>query len=280
MGEEKRFDARPHFVIPYWRSTGPNVPGDDGDIRPVPSNVAWYLCESIHASPYQPGEQLDVKVDIGNYGGANTPSIAQVTVWWSDPTSGFVVAPNRLIGYRTVEVPPRGGHATTTVMSKVIPSSAPNHICLLARVSHQYDRAGTKADPVNDHWAQRNLVAITAEVGVPLTLPFLAGNPLGEEAAFVVLAQPASDERFRALAEAMGAEPVFAEARLALGEGDDGEGDDTLHLVLGPGEQRHVHVRIELLSRISPGQFATFEVSQRHEDGETLVGGFGFVISG
>ena len=122
---ERPFDSRPHFVIPYWSSPDPTQ-GDDGDIRPVPSNKAvWYLCESIHASPYQPGKQLDVKVDIANYGGANTPSIAQVTVWWSDPTAGFVVGPDKLIGYRTVEVNPRGGRNTTLVMSKVIPSSAP-----------------------------------------------------------------------------------------------------------------------------------------------------------
>lgn len=89
-----------------------------------PSFSHAHLCESIHASPYEPGQQLDVTVDIGNYGGANTPSIAQVTVWWSDPTAGFVVGPDKLIGYCTVEVPPRGGRNTKPVMGKVIPPSA------------------------------------------------------------------------------------------------------------------------------------------------------------
>src|SRR5688500_8124708 len=102
MPEEGRSDSRPHFVIPYWLSTGPNDPGDDGDTRPVPSNVVYYLCQGIHASPYQPGEELEVSVDVANHGGANTESVAQVTVWWSVPSSGFVVGPDKLIGYKTV----------------------------------------------------------------------------------------------------------------------------------------------------------------------------------
>jgi hypothetical protein len=283
MPEEERHDSRPHFVIPYWMSTGPSVPGDDGDTRPVPSNVIWYLCPGIHASPYQPGEQLDVTVDVGNYGGANTPSIAQVTVWWADPTSGFVVAPDKLIGYRTVEVPPRGGHATTTVMSKVIPASAPPHICLLARVSHQYDRAGATVDPVNDrHWAQRNLSAVVVQQGTPFVFPFVAGNPLEEEAEFVLLARPASEERFASLAEELQAEPVFVEAQVALGESGNagfGEGTDTLRIGLRAGEERRVDLLIEVMSPVGPGQFAAFEVSQSLGPRETVVGGLGLVVT-
>lgn len=275
------FDSRPHFVIPYWSSADP-ANADDGNTRPVPvSKAVWYLCESIHASPYEPGQQLDVTVDIGNYGGANTPSIAQVTVWWSDPTAGFVVGPDKLIGYCTVEVPPRGGRNTTPVMGKVIPPSAPNHICLLARVSHQYDRAGTVVDPVNDrHWAQRNLVAASAQPGIPLILPFLVANPLQEIAEFVVFARPASEAHFEALANVVGAQPIYAEARLTLSENEDGGGEDWLRVTLEATEQRRLYVGIELANRIEMGHFAPFEVSQRREDGETAVGGLGFVIEG
>src|SRR5680860_332970 len=242
MPNEHPNDSRPHFVIPYWISTGPTVPGDDGDTRPLPSNVTWYLCPSINASAYRPGERLEVSVTVGNHGGANTPSIAQVTVWWAEPSTGFVVGPDKVIGYATVPVDPRGGLATTAVMSKTIPSTAPDHICLLARVSHQYDRAGITVDPVNDrHWAQRNLAAVTPPPGVPLVFPFLIGNPLAEEDEFVVFAEPASEERFRALGEALAAEPVMFEARVLLSEGDEGGGEvdgrEGLSVRLEPGEQ-------------------------------------------
>ncbi|MEU0501927.1 hypothetical protein [Nocardia sp. NPDC005998] len=280
--DERPFDSRPHFVIPYWNSTDLTKPGDDGDVRPVPANKAvWYLCESIHASPYQPGQQLDVTVDIANYGGANTPSIAQVTVWWSDPTAGFVVGPDNLIGYRTVDVPPRGGRNTTLVMSKVIPPSAPNHICLLARVSHQYDRAGVVVDPVNDrHWAQRNLVAAAAQPGVPVVLPFLVGNPFQETTEFLVLAKQVREAHFEALANAVGGQPIFAEAQLTVSDREDGRGEDRLRLTLEPGEQRRLYVSIGLANRIDRGQFAPFEVSQQREGDETPAGGLGFIING
>jgi hypothetical protein len=281
MPEEGRFDARPHFVIPYWSSTGPNDPGDNGDIRPVPNNVVWYLCPGIHVSPYQPGEDLEVTVDIGNFGGANTSSIAQVTVWWAEPSSGFVVTPDKLIGYTTVEVDGRGGHESTGTMVKKIPSTAPDHICLLARVSHQYDRAGTTVDPINDrHWAQRNLVAVPAQTGTQFVLPFLAGNPFGEEFEFVVLAEPASEERFRGLSEAVRAHPVLLDARLTVAEGEDGEGVEVLRLALGPGEQRRLRVMVDLSSEVGPGEFGAVEVSQRRDDGERIVGGLGIVLIG
>jgi hypothetical protein len=113
-----------------------------------------------------------------------------------------------------------------------------------------------------------------------VVLPFLIGNPLQETAEFQMFAQPATAEQFEALATAVGGQPVFAEARLTLGESDDARGEDVLRLTLQPGEQRRLYVGIELANRIDKGQFATFEVSQRREDGETLMGGLGFVIGG
>src|SRR5690349_21703282 len=81
MREETPTDSRPHFVIPYWTPVSAAEAPDDGDVRPLPSKACWYLCPAIHASPYTPGEQLDVTVAVANYGGANTASLAQVAVW-------------------------------------------------------------------------------------------------------------------------------------------------------------------------------------------------------
>lgn len=276
---ETPYDSRPHFVIPYWNAADP-ADADDGNTRPVPANKAiWYLCNGIHATPYVPGEQLDVTIDIANYGGANTPSIAQVTVWWSDPTLGWAIGPNTLIGYRTVEVPGRGGRNTTTVMSKVIASESP-HICLLARVSHQYDRAGTIADPVNDrHWAQRNLTTATAAAQTPVILPVFVGNPFAEEAEFFVVATHASERSFGLLADALGAQPVAVDARLVVSETEEAQGEDLLRVTLAPRERRRLFVGIELANRIEQGRFAPFEVQQRRADGETVIGGLGIALS-
>jgi hypothetical protein len=123
-------DSRPFFVIPYWAPTATD-PGDTGSARPVPGTVPWYMCGGIRTSTYQPGQVLEVAVDVRNFGGSNAPSLAQVTVWWADPTLGFLIKPENLIGFRTVPVPPRGATATTAIMAKEIPGSAPDHICLL-----------------------------------------------------------------------------------------------------------------------------------------------------
>lgn len=279
MPEEHEVDSRPHLVIPYWKPTTPTTSPDDGNTRPVPGNVVWYLCPGIKASPYRPGERLDVSVEVGNFGGANTPSTAHVTVWWSVPSAGFVVSPDKLIGVTTVPVDGRGGHATSPVMSKVMPGTAPDHICLLARVSHQYDRAGAKVDPVNDrHWAQRNLVALTATPGAPLVFPFMVGNPLVDEAQFFVTVEHAREERFPGLAASVHAEPVLVEASLALGVDEPGR-EPSLWVELGPGEQRELTLTIDLYTELREGQFAAFEISQRADDRD-ILGGLGVIVRG
>lgn len=278
--DEGTFDSRPHFVIPYWSASGPTTPGDDGDTRPLPGNIVWYLCPGIHASPYIPGQRLDVTVDVRNYGGGNSPQQAQVTLWWAEPSTGFVVDPSRLIGFQMIAVPPRGGQATTTTMSKIMPTSAPPHICLLARVSHQYDRAGTVVDPVGDrHWAQRNLSVVAAQPGVPMQFFFLAGNPFLKETEFVVSARAASEQLFRALADEVRGQPVFVEAGLTIGERDGEEGEE-LRVRLRPGESRELLLTARLASEIGPEEFAAFELTQRADRREAPVGGVGVVIKG
>lgn len=280
--DERRHDSRPHFVLPYWLAV-PGVPGDDGNTRPLPGNVVFYLCPSIHASPYAPGEDLTVTVDVANYGGANTPSQAQVTVWWADPTTGFVIDPQNLIGYRTVAVDGRGGLATTQEMKKRIPPTAPPHICLLARVSHQYDRAGTIADPVGDrHWAQRNLSAVAAQPGVPVVFPFMAGNPLEEEVEFLVSTQFFDERHLGAIASAIGAEPTGVDALIAITDSEAlrPDGQQEFRLSLQGREQRRLFFHIMLQSELAPGQFAGFQLAQLDLRRERLTGGIGVVLKG
>lgn len=283
MPENERYDSRPHFVIPYWSVNDPAEPGDDGDTRPLPSAVVPYLCPGIHASHYSPGQRLDVTVDIRNFGGANTPSQAQVTVWWADPTTGFVVDASKVIGFQTVAVPPRGGQATTLPMSKLIPATAPSHSCLLARVSHQYDRAGTIVDPVNDrHWAQKNLWALAAQPGIPIDFTFFAGNPLEEEAEFLVLARPVREGSLGILADEFRARPLVVDARLWLSERSDveaGDGNAPLDIRLRSGERRQVNLRVRLSRVPEHGHFAAFEVIQQLRSRDRVIGGLGLAIT-
>lgn len=280
MPEEGREDSRPHFVIPYWSATGPGTADDDGDTRPVPGSAPVYACPAIHTSQFIPGDPLDVWVDVGNFGGANTPSQAQVTVWWTEPTTGFVIVPKGFIGYATIEVPGRGGHNTTPVMTKTIDTTSP-HVCILARVSHQYDRAGTTPDPIHDrHWAQRNLWATVATLGAPMVFPFNAGNPSRDSGDFVLSVRPVGEGQLLALRHQMEAEPVFVEARLSLSWDEAGRGGDSLSLTLEGLEERKVFLQIEAFGEISPGQFAAFEVEQRLGPGGHITGGIVVALIG
>jgi hypothetical protein len=275
MRQETSTDSRPHFVIPYWTPSSPVEEPDDGDERPLPAKACWYLSPGIHASPYTPGEQLDVTVDVANYGGANTISQAQVTVWWSDPAAGFVVGPDKVIGYDSVPVQGRGGIGTTKKLSKVIPASAPNHICLLARVSHQYDRAGVAVAPGSDrHWAQRNITSVAASPGVPAMFEFLVGNPLLDEAEFLLSAEPASEERLRTLSEQLPGDFMFTDAEISLN--DDGP---RTRIALAPGEQTTVRGVVNLAGPIEREHYMPIEIALRHGEDGPIVGGIGLLIT-
>ncbi|MGH9264737.1 MAG: hypothetical protein ACRD1D_08590, partial [Acidimicrobiales bacterium] len=203
-------DTRPYLCIPYWSSF---VPGggswDTGDQRPLPGAVVSWLCDSIHAGPYRPGEPLDVTVDVRNSGGGNSASVATVVVYWSDPTVGF--AKPRFFAASAVAVPPSRtvpGSTRTPTMTAVIPPTAPAHICLLVAVSHAQDRAGTTCDPVGDrHWAQRNLQAVPVAPGAPALLPFLVANPFDEETALELQVGPADWAHAEIVAAQLGTEP-------------------------------------------------------------------------
>ena len=148
--------------------------------RPLPGSVISYLCDAIHASPYTPGDPLEVVVDIRNSGGGSSASVATVVVYWADPTVGF--AKPTFFAASSVAVPPSRSApsvTSTAVMRATIPATAPPHICLLVMASHPQDPAGKVADPVGDrHWAQRNLVAVTVAPGAPALIPFAGREPV------------------------------------------------------------------------------------------------------
>ncbi len=268
-------DARPFLVIPYWPATATD-PGDTGSARPVPTTVPWYMCGGIRTSTYQPGQVLEVAVDVRNFGGSNAPSLAQVTVWWTDPTLGFLVKPENLIGFRTVPVPPRGGTATTAIMAKEIPASAPDHICLLARVSHQLDTAPPLPDPVNDrHWAQRNLSVVTVTPGAPATLSFVVTNFLADAATFRIRMAPVEHVEMLAGTDGVDGRPLTdVQATMRLGD-RSGEGRIEIDVGLSAGEVRELDAEI-VVPALDDGSFVAFEISQML--GDTTLGGLGLVV--
>jgi hypothetical protein len=270
MPRDEIADARPFLTIPYWS------PGDIGEDRPLPGTITWYLCPGINTSTYQPGQVLEVAVDLRNSGGLNAPSLAQVTVWWSEPTLGFVIKPENLIGFRQVAVDPRGGAATTAVMARQMPADAPDHICLIARVSHPLDPAPPVPQPVNDrHWAQRNLSVVVIPAGAPAMVPFTVANPLPNAAGFRVRIAPKADPRPLVGVDGVTGEAFTDFAAVMRVEEFAGEGSLEFSVSLDPGEERRLEAEIEV-RELPPGTFAVFELSQATDEG--VLGGLGVVI--
>jgi hypothetical protein len=284
--EGKPVDHRPFLFIPYWKTPlSPSLPADNGIKRPLPSSVISWLCDGIHAGPYFPGQTLDVTVDVGNAGGGNNTSLATVIVYWADPTVGFVKP--TFFGATLTAVPPRGGLATTSTISAEIPKWAPNHICLLAVVTHPLDAAGSIANPVGDrHWAQRNLTAVAASISQPLEFVFTAANPLLEEAEFLLLARPLDERRLVALGLRLKATPVATKMLLKLQ--DQGarllqDRTTAIGLKLAANERRLFRLTVELGQHLEPHEFTAVDVvlwREREEEQAGTVGSLGLVILG
>jgi hypothetical protein len=280
-------DTRPYLTIPYWTTPlAPGGPVDDGEDRPLPSSVASYLCPSIIASPYVPGSDLTVQVDVRNQGGGNTDSLATVTVWWTQPGPSFgALGANNLVGVGLVNVAPRGGLATTNPLTKLIPSTAPDHICLLAQVSASLDPAGPVPDPIGDrHWAQRNLWTIKAQQGQIVHLNFWAANPFNEEAAFSFRVMPAAREHFYQIARANIGDPILTEAKIKFRTPATvllqriEESESPSIVALGPRASRSVLLSLELATVPTKGQFAVFEILQFHGKSDKVVGSAGVIV--
>lgn len=292
-------DDRPSLVLPYWTSPIPSsATPDTGQLRPLPGapEVVWWLCPSVRPlTPYAPGQDLTVEVDVGNWGGANAASLANVTVWWTPPSTAFSkLTVDNLLGVDLVPVPPRGSTRTTRRMTRPIPPTAPPHVCLLVRVFHALDPLpvqtvnGTPVvipDPVGDrHWAQRNLTALTAQPGTPVSLLFDAVNPTPHPQPFELGVHPADERVLEHLATLVDARPLPLRARFRLTATDHGtpvvEPGETVRyeLSLREGERRGMHLEIDLESPLDEDAFAAFEIVQRL-DGRP-VGGLGVIVRG
>lgn len=287
QGQDGQPDTRPYFCIPYW--TKPLTPGghwDTGQQRPLPGSVVFYLCESIQASAYVPGQQLHVTVAVRNSGGGNSASIATVVVYWADPTAGF--AKLNFFGATTVAVMPDRLTPTTALtptMTATIPADAPEHICLLAIVSHPQDKAGTAYDPVGDrHWAQRNLVAVAVATGAPALVPFKLANPFPTEAELTLRVAPADRHRAALVAHTLGLENADTRPTLRLLDENGSElaeaGEQVVkHFFIKGRDQLGLQVMIEVGEDIRPGTLGTVEaiVLDRKREGR-IVGALGISL--
>jgi hypothetical protein len=286
-GEERPVDTRPYLCVPYWNT--PRFPGDKadtGETRPLPAvGVISWDCPGIHASPYKPGNNLDVKVDVRNSGPGNATALATVVVYWVDPTVGF--AKPFFFGATTVAVAPRGGFVTSSTLSATIPLTAPDHICLLAVVTHSLDKAKPTCDPVGDrHWAQRNVIAVSAAPSVPLIFPFIAANPFAAETRFRLHVRVLEKDALGLVALRFKAEPSKLRPRIQLADerGElamERERDAYVDVALGPYGARRYTVVLQLDHELPPHDLAAVEAAlYLHQDRERPVGSLGIVLTG
>jgi hypothetical protein len=249
--------------------------------------ISWE-CPGIHASPYSPGEALQVTVDVRNSGGGSATAIATVVVYWADPTVGF--AKPTFFGATTVAAPTMRNPSTagfvSATLSGVIPAAAPDHICLLACVTHSLDLAGMAPDPINDrHWAQHNLIAVSPKI-YPILIPFTAANAFAAEHVFSLRVRQLDRRSLETFAHRMNYEPGEGQIRLLLmdwlGRPVTDRSDDTqIPIALGPhGRHRYV-LRLEVEPSPSPHQVLAVEVLLYHGTNQQRpVGSLGIVIHG
>lgn len=286
-------DTRPYLCIPYWE--GPRFPGDAvdiGQLRPLPPGIVSWECPGIHATPYMPGEELEVTVDVRNSGNGSATAVATVVVYWASPTVGFTKP--TLFGVAAVAAPtmrdPLEPGVASVTLRALIPATAPEHICLLASVTHSFDPAPPLIDPVGDrHWAQRNLVAVSASVS-PIIVPFLAANPLDVEGLFDLKARLLGRRELELLALRLKAEPGELALRMrlvdalgnALGNAATGAaGEPVTRLVLCAGRQRRFSLVLEFAQSMPASQLVAVELSLTQSgDPPRAVGSLGIVIHG
>lgn len=240
-------------------------------------------------SPFKPGSTLQVSVDVRNSGPGNATAIATVVVYWAVPTVGF--AHPTFFGATTVAVPPlrdpfQPGFSTTPIMSADIPATAPDHICLLVLVTHSLDQANTVADPVNDrHWAQRNLIAASANSGKPLNFDFVVANPFATEEQLEMLVHVLRGPALELVAFRMKAEPSEVWPHFQLADEHSKPVTDwttqaSISLALGSYQERKYSLALEL-DKLPPHQVAAVEaVLYVPKEKQTPVGSLGIVVSG
>lgn len=279
-------DQRPYLCIPYWTvPLSPTEPPDNGVERPLPATVISWDCPGIHAGAYSPGLPLDVTVDVVNAGGGNQTALVTASVYWAEPTVGFVKP--EFLGACVVPVSPRGGRARSPLITGVIPASASNHICLLAVVTHPLDPAGKVIDPLNKrHWAQRNLFAVSASAGQQVRFPFTVANQFHEEGVFELLARPLREKQLSTLGLRLRATPLEEGIRSLHLEDSTGRliAEDrrtpVAEFKLKAGGTRTAFLVLDLDRNLEPHEFTAVEVLLNHhsEKMTKTFGSLGLVI--
>lgn len=192
------------IVIPYF----PGDRGRPGSERPLPAAAISWLCPSIVVNgqaggAFKRGEPTDVTVAVANWGAGTGAAPVQVSVWWVDPSTGFTDP--TLFGQTVVAVPTGGQVFTSPVITGIIPQSAPQHVCLVARVSSPYDipTGGAILPGIERHWAQHNLVEATSDSDGGFQYTIRLANPFDRAMAFDVRAEPVDAKALRTLGETL-----------------------------------------------------------------------------
>jgi hypothetical protein len=174
----------------------------------------------------------------------------------------------------------------SATVSAVIPSAAPNHICLLACVTHSLDLAGTAPDPINDrHWAQHNLIAVSPKI-YPVIIPFIAANPFATQHIFALRVRALDRRSLEALALRMNFEPGEGQMRLRLIDGlgnsiSDHSNDAEISIALAPHGRHRYALRLEVEPSPSSHQIVAVEaLLYLGTDRQRVVGSLGIVVYG
>ncbi len=286
LGDAGPDDTRPFLCIPYWET--PFFPGgavDIGQLRPLPAGVVSWMCPGIRATPYVPGQEIEVTVDVRNSGHGSATVVATIVVYWADPTVGFA-KPN-FLGVATVAAPtmrdPMKPEVASATLRGVIPASAPAHVCLLANVTHSLDRSPPVIDPIGDrHWAQHNLVAVSS-VTTPIILPFIVANPLEAKGVFELKVRQLDRIELEQLALRLKLEPGEASIRTRLVDGVgrsvvEAARDGVSKIALGSRRQRRYSLILDMQHALPASDVLALEITLSH--GERSVGSLGVVLHG
>lgn len=285
-------DVSTWLVIAYFN----NDMGRPGAERPLGSSVVSWLCPSIivNGQPgknnFQRGAPTSVTVDVANWGAGTLSAPVYVRVWWSDPSTGFTTL--HLFGQDTLVVPTGGGVRRSKAIVGTIPTSAPQHVCLLVNVWSPLEAgSATPLNPTNDrHWAQLNINDLTVAPGQAFQFMFWVGNPLARPATFEVTAQALARDAMPMLERVRRAEAVPVErpnlrlreaGRLGESAGRGDEAGSRCRLTLRAGERRPIHLTGELPADMAPGASTVFEIVSTglSDHDQAAFGSLGLVVT-
>lgn len=266
------------LLIPYFA-------GDQG-IRPLPSSVKFYLCESIliNGAPYAGqllpiGRPVDIRVRCTNLGSATTSAL--VLLWWADPTLAFTGPNLNFIGQSSLSLS-TGNVKVSPVITWVPMPGTPDHACLLAEVKSPLDTSGTFAPATDRHYAQQNVSFVTGKPGQRVHARFNIGNTTITPSRCILIvrdilsADPALDRLVGRDAKRLKSEGL--ELRALDHKGGIAKGGE-LHLDLNAGEQVLVDLSIVIPQESGPRDAIVMEAVLFLDDGQRhLLGGLCVIV--